>query len=273
MSINIAQLDMPGVSPQGLQIIELVSNDDADPRRIEQIIMQDPTLASSLIRYANSPLFRRRTQITNVPNALTLLGLKNVRSAVVMATLHSISDYGSGINNAVWNHGQAVALLCKSIATKVKPTIADDVEFIGLIHDLGALVLSSNLDEEYAALYRRAVEDGQPLETLEHSSLGIDHDQVMCHFANHLRLPDTLKDILQHIHNRTKLSALETEADYMQAIVAMAHQLLKQYSLDHMSQCEAVTETLEELKALLKLDDATIEKIVAKLPSGAFDAD
>ena len=267
MAVNIAQLDMPGVSPQGLEVMELVSADDPDIHKIEAKIMQDPALAGTVIRYANSPLYRRREEITNVPNALTMLGLKNVRSAVVMATLHAVSNTKSAVNNSVWKHGQLIAMLCKLIAIKVKPTVADDAEFVGLIHDLGILVLSTNLGDEYEASYQRALDENQSLEAIEKEALGINHDQVMLHLASQLRLPDMLKNILSSIHSHEKVTHLEKEADYIHAIVATAHLLLEQIGNDPLSKGEEFPETLDELKELLKLDESVIEKIIAKIES------
>ncbi len=269
MDLDISQLDMPGVSPQGLQVMELVTADDPDIHKIKEKIMQDPALAGTVIRYANSPLYRRRKEITNVPNALTMLGLKNIRSAVVMATLHAISDTHSAVNNSVWKHGQLVAMLCKLIAIKIKPTVADDAEFVGLIHDLGILVLSSNLGDEYEVSYQRALDENQPLEVVEQETLGLSHDQVILHLASQLRLPDKLKNILSSTHSYKKIAQLEQEEDYIHAIVTIAHLLLGKIGNDPLSKGEQFPETLDELKEKLKLDDNFIEKIVAKLENTA----
>lgn len=265
MGVNIAQLEMPGVSPQGLEVMELVSVDDPDIHKIEEKIMQDPALASTVIRYANSPLYRRREEITNVPNALTMLGLKNVRSAVVMATLRAVSNANSAVNNAVWKHAQLVAMLCKLIAIKIKPTVADDAEFVGLIHDLGALVLSTNLGDEYETVYQRAIDEEQSLEAIEKESLGITHDQVTLHLAGQLRLPDLLKSILSAVHQREKVSQPESEEDYIHAIVASAHLILNQIDCDPLSKGESFPESLDELKELLKLEDKFIDKLISKI--------
>ncbi len=265
MGLDISQLDMPGVSPQGLEVMELVSIDDPDLHKIEEKIMQDPALAGTVIRYANSPLYRRRDEITNVPNALTMLGLKNVRSAVVMATLHAVTDANSKVNNAVWQHGQTIAMLCKMIAMKVKPTVADDAEFVGLVHDLGALVLSSNLGEQYEAAYQRSLDENVNLETIEKESFGIQHDQVMEHLANQLRLPERLKQIVSNVHGREKLSSLNSEDDYIHATVSIAHLLLGDLSDEPLSKNESCPESLDQLKELLKVDEKLVEKLASKL--------
>lgn len=265
MGVNISQLDMPGVSPQGLEVMELVSGDDPDIHKIEEKIMQDPALAGTVIRYANSPLYRRREEITNVPNALTMLGLKNVRSAVVMATLHAVSNTNSTVNNAVWKHAQLTAMLCKLIAIKIKPTVADDAEFVGLIHDLGALVLSTNLGDEYETLYQRALDEEQSLESIEKESLDLTHDQVTLHLAGQLRLPELLKSILSSVHQRGKVERPENESDYIHAIVACAHLLLAQVGCDPLSQGETFSESLDELKASLKIEDKFMDKLISKV--------
>ena len=70
MKVNIDQLEGPKATPAAAEALELVNQVEPDIRKLEKAIMLDPILASTLLRYANSPLMRRSAEISSVPSAL-----------------------------------------------------------------------------------------------------------------------------------------------------------------------------------------------------------
>ena len=63
-------------SPPGVaeQIIELSSLPDSDIDTLAEIIRVDPALSAKILQYANSPLFRRATEIESLQQAASLFG-------------------------------------------------------------------------------------------------------------------------------------------------------------------------------------------------------
>jgi HD-like signal output (HDOD) protein len=242
-------------------VLAYLSTETPDMGEVDHIIMQDPVLAGTLLRYANSPLYRRGGEVSNVPTATRLIGLKNVRSAAVMTTLRATCPVNNTLANAILQHSLAVAALCKLIARKSHVGSADDLELLGLIHDIGMVVLATNVETEYRALLQQSQSGEQTLDALEKSAFGFNHDQVAVRVLHEFRLPKCHETVLTHFHQGLDADESDDELIKERAVLVLAHQLLARARTSEFFD-ETLFESTEELMAMLKLDEATLETIV-----------
>ena len=202
--INLEQLNFPKASPQAAKVLSYLSNEgsseDLDMGKVDSIIMQDPVLAGTLLRYANSPLYRRGSEISNVPAATRMIGIKNVRSAVVMTTLRATCPAESALTKTILQHSLGIAALCKLIAKKSCPAAADDLELLGLIHDIGMVVLACNVEDAYQSLLARSQAENIAVDKLEKIEFGFTHDQIAARALHEFRLPERHETVLTHFH-------------------------------------------------------------------------
>lgn len=264
-SIKLDQLNFPKASPQAASLLAYLSNESEDqgPDLIEvnELIMQDPVLAGTLLRYANSPLYRRATEISNVPDATRLIGLKNVRSAVVMTVLHAADTDKNEITKAVRQHSLVIAALSKSIARKSCAGSADDLELVGLIHDIGMLVLATNFEDEYAALLERARSENVPIDRLETDTFGFNHDQIAVRALHEFRLPTRHENVLTHFHQAPPEGVLDDALIKECAVLVLAHQLaLLVHEESYFD--ESLFEPREQLLAILNLDETAVQQVL-----------
>lgn len=242
-------------------MLTYLSSDDPDMNAVNDIIMQDPVLAGTLLRYANSPLYRRGAEIGNVPAATRMIGIKNVRSAVVMTTLRATCPNESELTKNILQHSLGIAALCKLIAKKSCPAAADDLELLGLLHDIGMVVLASNVEDEYTTLLTRADAENIPVDKLEAMELGFTHDQVSALALREFRLPKNHEYVLTHFHQAFDEDESDDIIKKERAVLVLAHQLL--YEMRGDDTCdETLFESTDELMAILNLDEATLEDIL-----------
>lgn len=263
--IQLDQLNFPKASPQAAKLLAYLSNESSDEEpdlnEMDKIIMQDPVLAGTLLRYANSPLCRRGGEISNVPTATRMIGIKNVRSAVVMTTLRATCPAESALTKAIVQHSLGIAALCKLIARKCCANSADDLELMGLIHDIGMMVLATNLEDEYRALLQRAKSENVAIDTLEEKAFGFNHDQVAARALHEFRLPKRHETVLTHFHRAPDAAETDDELIKERAVLVLAHQLLHKVQEDAFFD-ETLFESSEELLAILNLDDAAVDDIL-----------
>ncbi len=262
MNVNIDQLELPRASAYAVQALEIITSPEPDSKKLEQAILCDPILASTLLRYANSPLNRRRQQITNVPTALRLLGLKSVHSAIITATMHSLLPDDSSLGKQILDHLLATSLMCKLIARHCCRTSADDLEFLGLIHDVGMLVLASNFSTAYRNIIATAVSEGTEIDRLEQAEFGLSHDSVSARVAHDFRLPERHVELLRSFHQRDAISEVNGDSARDICVLALAHRLLNECSEDSQQLPETIHESSDQLKQALALSDQMIEAIV-----------
>jgi HD-like signal output (HDOD) protein len=260
LPLKLDQLSFPKASPQAAKVLTYLSSETPDMGEVDRIIMQDPVLAGTLLRYANSPLYRRGGEISNVPTATRLIGIKNVRSAVVMTTLRATCPANNTLTQAILQHSLAIAALCKLIARKSCAGSADDLELLGLIHDIGMVVLATNVEAEYRTLLQRAQSEKLTLDELEKMEFGFNHDQIAARVLHEFRLPKRHETVLTHFHQGLDANESDDELIKERAVLVLAHQLLSKVRSDELFD-ETLFESNEEITAILKLDEATLATI------------
>ena len=253
--IKLDQLVFPRASLQVTKLLMYLSSDDPDLDEIDKTIMQDPVLAGTLLRYANSPLYRRGGEVSNVPTATRLIGLKNVRSAVVMSTLRATCPVDNELSHTILEHSLSVATLCKLIARQTCPGVQDDLELVGLIHDIGMVVLSTNVEVEYKALIAQSQAEQVALDVLEQASFGFNHDQIAVKALHEFRLPKRHETVLLHFHQQNE--ELDEAMAKERAVLVLAHRLLDEQG-ENPHFIETLFESTDSLCEQLDIDNDTL---------------
>ncbi len=254
------QLNFPRASPQAAKVLTYLSAEDPDMNEVNNIMMQDPVLAGTLLRYANSPLYRRGGEISNVPAATRMIGIKSVRSAVVMTTLRATCPAESELTKTILQHSLGIATLCKLIAKKSCPAVADDLELLGLIHDIGMAVLACNVEDEYRALLARARAENIAVDVLEKMEFGFTHDQIAARALHEFRLPKRHENVLTHFHQPPDENETDDELKKERAVLVLAHRLL--FGMGGDDACtETLFESTDELMHTLNLDEEALDAV------------
>ena len=78
---------IPAVKTSCLRLLREVQQSDVDFERVGEFLRQDVALTYKLLRYVNSAMFGRRTEIQSISRALMVLGEDGIRRWVALATL------------------------------------------------------------------------------------------------------------------------------------------------------------------------------------------
>jgi len=198
--IAITQLRLPAVSPDGMRALELLNQDEPDIQTLIKCILRDSVSALALIKYANSPLFRRATPIDTVHGAIRVLGLRNVRSALLVATIRGLAEDLPKNCRIIAQHCTDCAFLAARLAQNIQPGIVDEMAFLGLIHDMGMLILASNFPDDYSRIMDRSVSEGEIIGDLEEAEFSLRHDDIIERIFKDFRLPTEQIDLLSSYH-------------------------------------------------------------------------
>ena len=203
--IAINQLRLPAVSPEGMRALDLLNQDEPDVRALTDVILHDSMLALSLIKYANSPLYRRDTAIDTIHGAIRVLGLRNIRSAILFATIRTMTGRLPDNCQIIMRHCIDCSFLAARLAHSIQPQIGDEMAFLGLIHDTGMLILASNFPDVYAPLITRSIEKGELIGDLEEAEFGVRHDDIIERLFKDFRLPMDQITLLSSYHREVCL--------------------------------------------------------------------
>ena len=260
MGISLNQLEIPKATAYAAKALQIISAEEPNMQELQTAIMQDPLLASTLLRYANSPLHQHSQEVTNIPTALRLLGLNSVRSAIVMATIRSTLASDSKVAKHIIDHLHLIALYSKLIAQQCCPKTSNDIEFLGLFHDIGMLVLSVNMKDEYKEVYEQAVSTGDPIDIISQARFGINQDAVTARIAHEFRLSAKQQQQLAEFHLQQRQQLALENAEPEICILALAHHLASQ--TEHASPFnESLYLTEADLIAALQLTETQLDNI------------
>jgi HD-like signal output (HDOD) protein len=146
--------------PAAERALRLCGARTADAGEIERALADDVALSGTLVAVASAGLFAPRAAVSGVRGVVMHLGLDATRDAVVMGVLNRIAAAVPGFEaraEALRRRALAAGLAGRLIAWALKVESGQDF-LVGLIHDVGELVLLQRAAEE-GILPRGVLED------------------------------------------------------------------------------------------------------------------
>ncbi|CAK0755410.1 HDOD domain-containing protein [Gammaproteobacteria bacterium] len=148
---------LPTLPEVALRVKKIVEDDRSTPGKIARTIGSDAALCTRLLRVANSTLYRGRSPIKNVQEAISRLGMSqvhNIVNALVMEQLYQMASIKALRPHLarLWAHSTRVAAVAMVLARRYTKISAEQAMLCGLIHDVGILPILSRA-EEYPALF------------------------------------------------------------------------------------------------------------------------
>jgi HD-like signal output (HDOD) protein len=198
--------NLPTLPTIVLQLHRVLEDPAAGPAQVAGVIAQDPALTARLLRTVNSAAYARSAKrITSVDAAVSLLGTSQVRSVCVVHAVASAfgNKRGRLDPKEFWAHSATVAALTSNLWVRVGDTrsiSADDAYVVGLLHDVGLLVLDQHFGEDFASVLDLREDPDEPLAGLEETELGIDHGAVGGLLLGRWSLPGFVAEAVSH-HN------------------------------------------------------------------------
>jgi HD-like signal output (HDOD) protein len=174
---------LPSLPSLYLQIMEELQSANTSFKKIGEIIAKDVGMTAKILQMVNSAFFGLRRQISNPQDAVSYLGFETIKSLVLSAKIFSQFDQkklpGFSLDN-LWNHSMLTGTFSKIVAEMEGQTkeIIDDAYMVGLLHDLGKLVLAQNLSDSYQKVRDQAFTQERPLWKVEYEMLGATHAEI-----------------------------------------------------------------------------------------------
>jgi len=185
------------------KVLRVLSRDDANVREISDFIRADAALAAGLLRTANSALYAFPAPITNIRNALMMLGFDEVKRFILTFSTQNFFQASMRLDllRGMWRHSLACAWVAEELSAACSLTQGrgDPAYTAGLLHDIGRLGLFVLHPKEYAALLS-APAAGKSLAEREREALGIDHCEAGGWLAQHWGLPEEVLSVAADHH-------------------------------------------------------------------------
>lgn len=245
-----------------VRVLELTSHPAVDSTQLKRCIEQDPALTAKLLRVVNSSLFGLSSQVADLGQAITLLGIKPLKLLVLGFCLPEGLFQGQGGEVLAWYWRRTLtkALAAREVSQQVWQLQCDEAFVVGLLADIGLLAFVQGFGEPYLRFLQRVREQGNALEAAERHALGFDHRQFTGRLIEQWNLPHKLREaILANVTQPDGRLPAVSDAD-ASTLAGVLHQadLLTELLCDARSgvlgellQCGRMPPSEEQLNALV----------------------
>lgn len=268
--------ELKALSPSVGQLLKQTASSTCSIEQVAKTIKQDQAIALKVLKLANSVVYSRGEPVESVHNAVMRIGLSQIRNVVMnIAVMDQFSNDAAAAHiNAqlFWEHAIATGLTASHI-TRLRGGHENEVEAaftMGLLHDVGRMVLAEHLQDLYAQVLHTAEQLQLPLEQVESRMLLVNHADVMDKLLHAWKFPKNLINPIAFHHlsiaNSRKLSPRSvTECATLGLANRLAHAMLLGSSGN-----DSIY-TTEDFVHALKLSPAHIAEIVDIIPDQTDD--
>lgn len=183
--------DCPSPARIALDLLELLDSPEAGISDAAAIVGRDPVLTAKTINIANSPLYRGLRPSVAIEDAIMRTGLQTLAQLALSLSLVSHRPKcGVGLDLMhYWSAALTRGTAMQAMARHLSGWSAAELFTLGLLADIGRLILACTAPDEYAQL-ARTTPDQRELFARERKHFGFDHRQLSTALLQHWSLPE-----------------------------------------------------------------------------------
>ncbi|WP_210396904.1 HDOD domain-containing protein [Motiliproteus sediminis] len=184
---------------------DALNNANSSISQIAEVVQQDPALAAKVLRMVNSAFFGLERQVSNISEAVSMLGLRMLRGLALSGHLASLypqnPQWAAFSFEKVNQRSLLVARLAMQIAKDMRAnsSVQDQAFVAGLLHDIGTLFIASKAPDRYLKVMQLSGEKGASICAVEKKLFGFFHGEIGAYLLAHWGLPaQVVEAVLLH---------------------------------------------------------------------------
>lgn len=201
------------------KLITMMRNSDTDAGDVVSLIATDPSIVSGVLKLANSSLYTPPNPVTELGEAVSMLGIREIYRIVSAVTSNSFLDGELSSmdiqKGGLWIHSLAVAHVMELIAEEHSPL--DGLPYtLGLLHDIGKLALHHACGEVYADIFNQIETEKVSINRAESTKLGFDHAQAGAQMLEEWDFPEEVFIPIRYQYEPNKAGEFKALAGALQ---------------------------------------------------------
>ena len=187
-----------------VQAMAVANDSKASASELREVLEADPGITSRVLRAANSAAVAASRQVVDLQQAITLLGLTQVRQLILTAAVSDLFKTKGGINAYrrlnLWRHMVAVGLCARMIARRLNFADDEGIFLAGLMHDIGIILEDQYVHPQFCKIIRGVDPEKTLIET-EREYLLFDHTILGETMATRWGFPQIVRSAIRYHHN------------------------------------------------------------------------
>ena len=212
-----------------MRAMELLNNPHTSASDIGRIIAEDPALTTRLLKIVNSAFYGFPSRIDTISRAITIIGTLELTDLILGSS--AIQVFNKLPNQLVnmekfWEHCLYAGVVSRILARYLRAPNTERCFVMGLLHDIGSLVLYRQQPELSRRALEQAIAQSTPLHMAEREVFGFDHGEVGAELMHAWNLPESFIEIAAHHHQPSAAERyrLETATIHLSDVITgMAH--------------------------------------------------
>lgn len=253
--------DLPPLPQVASKAIRLVEDPDTTAGQLTDLLSTDTALAARVLKIANSAMFSRQREITTLNQAIMVIGFKALKGIVVAATLRQLNRKDGEIEKVVWQNSMCTAMASHLIAQKLRKPYVDECFLLGLLKNLGKLVLIRQCSDEYGEIYKRVKGGEVTFFQAETDVLGFAHPLIGALVAKKWNFSPEICQVILHHHDPIEPGAFASDMDEKTAVVQIANWVAHNCPATHIAGYPNNFEDLKPVINQLGFEDEAFEKL------------
>jgi putative nucleotidyltransferase with HDIG domain len=213
-------IELPILPEASARIVALCENAKTDAKAIEAVLERDPSLASHVLRVANSSTYAPKEPIVSLKQAVSRLGLGAIRSIVLAISLQGrvfkVPGHQARVRS-MWSHCAVAAAFAREIARKLRKNV-EGAFLCGLLHDVGRPIVLQATVKTLAHRTKEALPDA-----LLDTAMNEFHESVAARMLEAWKLADWTVAVVAHHHDPAKAAPHEEEARITRLADLLSH--------------------------------------------------
>lgn len=202
----VAAVDsLPPLPDTTIRLVAVLRDPTSSIDDIVSVIKYDEVITSEILKICNSAYLGLNRKINSLNEATVCLGVAKLMQLVMAVHANALlgkEQKGYGMPpDALWQHSVATALGCELIGQKVGLHNNNLLFTMGLLHDIGKVVLNEYVATEYARIAQLVSEENYAFNEAERMVLGYDHCEVGALLAEKWQLPTEIVQCIRWHHD------------------------------------------------------------------------
>ncbi|HEY5957781.1 MAG TPA: response regulator, partial [Polyangiaceae bacterium] len=207
----IGRIDKLPTSPHVYnQLVAALTKEDTSVESVAKILHGDMAMCAKILQMVNSAFFRLSRKIVKIEEAVGYLGFNTIKHVVLAVEVFQNSTRRTnpplGLQ-VLQQHALAVANLSASFFKEKQQM--DDAFVAGLLHDIGKLVMLTELPETVEKVFFEIRTSNSPVHVAEMKVLGVTHAEMGAYLLGLWGLPYPVVEAVANHHAVERVESSE----------------------------------------------------------------
>ncbi len=262
--------DLPAMADIVTDFLVATQDPDWTAKKLAMVIARDPAVAACVLKVANSSYYSFQRHIASLESAVSVLGLKTLKSLVLAVGIKTMNKRFGLIEKLLVEDSIGSALSARAIARQTGNLDPEEAFLAGLMRHIGKIAMNNIAPKSYTEIIQGVYNQESSLANLERKYFPYTHSAIGAALLDNWNLSPALVACTLFHSEPPPAGELDETTERLLATVNLAGSVCQRLGIGQRQAEESLELMNNPSAAQLGLDEAATEAILEEV-SGAFE--